>query len=220
MTFLLLPLISLVAVSGLAAYALGRGLTGSTTAGVTAALTWALWPNGVAWATPILPLAVYLLHRLAAGREWRDSLALGGVAGLSASATRSGPTITAIALVVSAIAVAIATGQWRSRALWSRLLAAAIVGALVVRVAAPLFRGLQLPHLTSGGVLWVFPGLVSIALGMFGAWRGCGSDARPSAFAGLTLVAAGLALQLPSVSTCGVALLAAIGVRAIERRAL
>jgi hypothetical protein len=138
-------LIASLALSGLAMHALARRVTGSDRAAVIAALAWACWPYRTAHllhlqlqALYFLPLALLALHRFAAARRWRDGVLLGVTAALQAISSVYYGVMTAIALVVAAIALAWTTGQWRARRFWWRgLAAAAIAGVLVAPVAWP-----------------------------------------------------------------------------------
>jgi hypothetical protein len=113
-------------------------------------------------------------------------------------------------------------------------------GVLAPRPAAPGERD------RSGAEHQMFPGVVLVTLAVFGAWRGRRSDAMPAAWVGLALVATGIVLSLGPegirplyaalyghvfgfeairapvrfavVAMAGLALLAALGVREIERR--
>jgi hypothetical protein len=131
-----------IAFSGLAMHTLVRAVTGSTAAAFLAGLAWACWPYRTAHLLHIqlqalyfMPLALLFLHRLAAGRRWRDAFALAVVTALQAIASVYYGVMTGVALVVSAPVLAIATGQWRSRRFWARLAVAAVL-ALVL--AGPL----------------------------------------------------------------------------------
>lgn len=134
-----LLLIGSIAASGLAMHALARLLTGSATAAAVAGLAWAIWPYRSAHLNHIqlqalyfLPLALLFLHRLVAKRRLADALALGCFAALQAVASVYYGVMTALALGVSAAALAVATGQWRSRTLAGRLIIAAATGALLL----------------------------------------------------------------------------------------
>jgi hypothetical protein len=137
----LLVLLSL-ALSGIAMHALVRSVAGSAPAAFLAGLVWACWPYRTAHllhlqlqALYFLPLALLCLHRLVAGRRWRDAATLGVVTALQAIASVYYGVMTAIVIAVSAVTLAVTTGQWRSRRLWTRLAAAAVL-ALVC--AAPM----------------------------------------------------------------------------------
>ncbi len=146
----LLLLLSLAA-SGLAMHALIRGITGSAGAALIAGLAWACWPYRTAHLLHLqlqslyfLPLALLALHRVASARQWRDAFALGGVAALQAISSVYYGVMTALALAASAIALASASGQWRSRRYWSRMAVAGVVGAaLIAPVAWPYWRTQQ-----------------------------------------------------------------------------
>ncbi len=146
----LLLLISLAG-SGLAMHALIRGITGSTPAAFVAGLAWACWPYRSAHLLHLqlqslyfLPLALLALHRVAAARKWRDVVAVGVLAALQAISSVYYGVMTAVALAVSAMALAWSSGQWRSRRYWTRLAAAGLVGAvLIAPVAWPYWRTQQ-----------------------------------------------------------------------------
>jgi hypothetical protein len=140
-----------IALSGLAMHALVRALTGSTWAAFAAGLAWGCWPFRTAHLLHIqlqalyfMPLALLCLHRVAAKRRWRDAAALGGAVALQMIASVYLGLFTAIMAVVAAIALAFATGQWRSRAFWSRCVGAGVLaGALCVAVLLPYARSQQ-----------------------------------------------------------------------------
>ena len=135
-------LIGSIALSGLAMHALARSVTGSDRAAYLAGLAWACWPYRTAHFLHLqlqslyfLPLALLALHRLAAARRWRDSLAVGVLAALQAISSVYYGVMSAIAMTVGAIALGWTTGQWRGRRYWTRVITAGAVGALLV---APL----------------------------------------------------------------------------------
>lgn len=114
-----LLLIGSIAASGLAMHAFVRAVTGSTTASVVAGLAWAIWPYRTAHlghiqlqALYFLPLALLFLHRLAARRRVRDAAGLAIFAALQAIASVYYGVMTALALGVAAVTLAVATGQW------------------------------------------------------------------------------------------------------------
>lgn len=143
-----LLLIASIALSGLAMHAYVKSVTASTPAAFVAGLAWACWPYRTAHILHIqlqalyfLPLAMLALHRLVAARRWRDSWFLGAMAGLQAIASVYYGVMTMVAVGVSAVVIAITTGQWRNRQLIVRLAVAAIVGtALVAPVLMPYRR--------------------------------------------------------------------------------
>jgi hypothetical protein len=123
-------------------HALARSVTGSGTAAYVAGLAWACWPYRTAHLLHIqlqalyfMPLALLFLHKVAAARRWRDALALGVLTALQAIASVYYGVMTAVGLGVTALALAIGTGQWRSRRFWTRLAVAAL---LAVVIAAPV----------------------------------------------------------------------------------
>lgn len=140
-----LLLIGSMAASGVAMHALARGVTGSTPAAVVAGLAWAIWPYRSAHlghiqlqALYFLPLALLFLHRLAAKRRLRDAIGLACMAALQAIASVYYGVMTALALGVAAVTLAVATGQWRSRALIGRVAIAAVLSVLLVApIVAP-----------------------------------------------------------------------------------
>lgn len=136
-------LIASLALSGLAMHVLARTVTGSDRAAVIAGLAWACWPYRTAHLLHLqlqslyfLPLALLVLHRFAAARQWRDALLLGVLAALQAISSVYYGVMTAIALGVAAVALAWTTGQWRARRFWSRALVAAAIGGVVVAPVA------------------------------------------------------------------------------------
>lgn len=144
-------LIFSLAASGLAMHLLVRSLTGSTAGALVAGLVWACWPYRTAHLLHLqlqslyfLPLALWALHRLVATRRWRDTLPLAILAALQAASSVYYGVMTAIVLTMAAATLAVTTGQWRSSRLWSRLAAAAIVGALAIApIAWPYWRAQQ-----------------------------------------------------------------------------
>ncbi|MDP1572058.1 MAG: DUF3108 domain-containing protein [Vicinamibacterales bacterium] len=133
-----LLLISMAA-SGLAMYALARGVTGSTAGAIVAGLAWAVWPYRTAHllhlqlqALYFLPLALLCLHRLVARPGAGRAAALGVVAGLQAIASVYYGVMTAVVLAVATPVLAWTTGQARARRLWAQVALAAAVGSLLV----------------------------------------------------------------------------------------
>lgn len=129
-----LLVIGSIAASGMAMHALTRAVTGSTPGAFVAGLAWACWPYRTAHLLHIqlqalyfMPLALLFLHRVVAGRRWRDAAALGVAASLQAIASIYYGVMTAVVLVASGVVLAVATGQWRGRRLWLRLTGAAVV---------------------------------------------------------------------------------------------
>lgn len=145
-----LLLLSLAA-SGLAMHLLVRSVTGSTAAAFVAGLAWACWPYRTAHLLHLqlqslyfLPLALWALHRVVAGRRWKDALWLAAFTALQAASSVYYGLMTAVAVAIAAIVLAVATGQWRSSSLWSRLAASATIGALLIApVAWPYWRTQQ-----------------------------------------------------------------------------
>jgi hypothetical protein len=143
-----LVLIGSLAMSGMAMHLLARSVTGSTSAAYFAGLAWACWPYRTAHllhlqlqALYFLPLALWALTRVAAGRRWRDTWWLGVFAGLQAIASVYYGVMTAVVLVVAAPVLGWATGQWRGRRYWGRIaIAGLIAGVLVLPVAVPYLR--------------------------------------------------------------------------------
>jgi hypothetical protein len=143
----LLLLISLAA-SGMAMHVLARSISGSTAAAFVAGLAWACWPYRTAHlahlqlqALYFLPLALWALLRVAAGRRWTDAVRLGLFAGGQAVVAAYYGLMTALTLVAAAPVVAWTTGQWRARRYWTRTMAAAAVAALMVApLAVPYVR--------------------------------------------------------------------------------
>jgi hypothetical protein len=138
-----------IALSGLAMHALVRAVTGSLPAAFLGGLAWACWPYRTAHLLHIqlqalyfMPLALLCLHRLVAGRRWRDALALGALTALQAIASVYYGVMTAIVLAVSGIVLAVSTGQWRSRRLIARVVVAAVIAVVL---AAPVL----LPYVRS-----------------------------------------------------------------------
>jgi hypothetical protein len=146
-----LLLIASIALSGVAMHALARAVTGSTPAAWLAGLAWACWPYRTAHllhlqlqALYFMPLALLCVHRLVAGRRWRDALGLGLTAALQAIASVYYGLMTGIVIAVSVVILAAATGQWRSRRLWTRVAAAGVVAAvLTAPVMLPYIRSQQ-----------------------------------------------------------------------------
>lgn len=134
--------------SGVAMHAFVRAVTGSTAGAYLAGLAWAFWPYRFAHLVHIqlqalyfLPLAFLFLHRVMAGRRTLDAIALGGVVGLQALSSVYYAVIGAVGIAVSAVALAIGIGRWRSSLIARRLvLAAAIGGAIVAPVGWVYWR--------------------------------------------------------------------------------
>jgi hypothetical protein len=241
-------LIGSIALSGLAMHALARGVSGSDRAAYIAGLAWACWPYRTAHFLHLqlqslyfLPLALLVLHRVAAARRWRDALALGALTALQAISSVYYGVMSAMAIAVGAIALGWTTGQWRGRRYWSRLIGAGAVGALLVapvvwpywitqqregfgrnlfeavQNSATLQSYTQVPHENlvygANGVMLprapregerdrrnnehqMFPGLVLIALGVFGAVRAWRTDAWPTVVTAVVIATAGLVLSL------------------------
>ena len=136
-----LLLLASIAASGCAMHLLVRTLTGSTPAAFVAAVAWACWPYRTAHllhlelqALYFMPLALLCLHWVVARRRWADTAKLGIVAGLQAIASIQYGLMGGVMLSVSAVALAVSTGQWRSYRLWWSFVVAAILALLV---AAP-----------------------------------------------------------------------------------
>jgi len=147
LTYNVVLLGSLIA-SGLAMHLLARTVTGSTSAAFMAGLAWACWPYRTAQllhlqlqALYFLPLALWALTRVAAGRRWRDAALLGVCAGLQAIVSVYYGVMTAVTLLIAAPVLAWSTGQWRGRRYWSRVTGSALLaGFLIVPVALPYIR--------------------------------------------------------------------------------
>ena len=132
-------LIASLALSGLAMHVLARSVTGSERAAVIAGLAWACWPYRTAHLLHLqlqslyfLPLALLVLHRVAAARRWRDAWWLGVLTALQALSSVYYGVMSAIAIVVGAISLAWATGQWRGRRYWLRIAVAAAIGGVLI----------------------------------------------------------------------------------------
>jgi hypothetical protein len=145
-----LLMIASIAISGLAMHALVKSVTASTSAAIVAGLAWACWPYRTAHILHIqlqalyfLPLALLALHRLAAGRRWRDAWLLGIAAGLQAIASVYYGVMTMIVIAVAGVALAVTTGQWRNRKLIGGLMLAAVVGAVLVAPVLVPYRRSQ-----------------------------------------------------------------------------
>jgi len=146
-----LLLLASLALSGLAMHALVKGVTGSIPAAFVAGLAWACWPYRSAHLLHLqlqslyfLPLALLALYRLAAARRKVAAVLLGVLAAMQAVSSVYYGLMTAIALAVGAVTVAGATGQWRGRRFWSRMVLAALVGAILVApVMWPYWRSQQ-----------------------------------------------------------------------------
>jgi hypothetical protein len=143
-----LLLIASIALSGAAMHALARAVTGSTAAALIAGLAWACWPYRTAHLLHIqlqalyfMPLALLCLHRVMARRRWRDAAGLAAALALQTIASVYYGLMTGVAVAVCAVVLAVATGQWRATALWSRLGAAALLSlVLAAPVLAPYAR--------------------------------------------------------------------------------
>jgi hypothetical protein len=243
-----LLLIGSIALSGLAMHAFVNAVTGSRPAAFVAGLAWACWPYRTAHllhiqlqALYLMPLALLCLHRVVAKRRWRDAIALAAATAGQAIASVYYGLMTVVAVLVASGVLAVATGQWRARRLWSRLIAAgALTLALTAPVLVPYARSQQAEgfgrtlfeasnHSAApksyaqvppenllygrGGVLapgpiaagardrtgvehQLFPGVVLVALAVFGLARNVRSDSRPLALSSLALVLVGVLLSL------------------------
>jgi hypothetical protein len=146
-----LLLLASIALSGLAMHAFVRAVTGSEPAAYVAGIAWAGWPYRTAQLLHIqlqalyfLPLVLFCLHRVMARRRWRDALALAVTTTLQIIASIYYGLMVALVLIVAAVTLACATGQWRSVRLWSRLAAAAMLTiALSVPTLLPFLRSQQ-----------------------------------------------------------------------------
>jgi hypothetical protein len=135
-----------IAASGLAMHACTHALTGSLAGAYLAGLVWSCWPYRTAHllhlqlqALYFLPLAVWAVARIAAGRRWRDAALLGVTAALQAVASVYYGVMTAVALVLATPVLAWTSGQWRRTAFWSRALAAAALAAAIVLPVALVY---------------------------------------------------------------------------------
>jgi uncharacterized membrane protein YhaH (DUF805 family) len=149
LSYNLLLLFSL-ALSGMAMHALVGGVTGSTGAAWVAGLAWAAWPYRTAHvihlqlqALYFMPLALLFLHRVVAARRWRDALVLGILTALQAIASVYYGLMTAVALVVAGLVMAVTTGQWRSPRLAIRLATSAVVAFLLTLPVLTLYARSQ-----------------------------------------------------------------------------
>lgn len=146
-----LLLIASIALSGLAMHALTRAVTGSESGAYVAGLVWACWPYRTAHLLHIqlqalyfMPLALLCLHRVVAGRRWRDVIVLAGATTLQFVASVYYGLMTGVVLVVAAVVLALATGQWRAARLWSRLAAAGVLTIVFsIPVMLPYARSQQ-----------------------------------------------------------------------------
>ncbi|MPZ18685.1 MAG: DUF3108 domain-containing protein [Luteitalea sp.] len=130
--------------SALAMYVFARSITGSTVGALMAGLVWGFWPYHFSHlihlalqGTYVLPLAFLFLHRLMAGRRWRDVVGLGVTAGINAASSVYYGVIGALGLAVAALALLVSIGARRRGALVGRLLIAGAVGVVVI---APILR--------------------------------------------------------------------------------
>lgn len=241
-------LLASLALSGLAMHVLARSVTGSDRAAFIAGLAWACWPYRTAHLLHLqlqslyfLPLALWALFRIAAARRWRDAALLAVFAALQAISSVYYGVMSAMATGAGALSLAWTTGQWRGRPYWSRLLAAAAMGALIIAPAVwpywttqqregfgrNLFEAVphsaamqsytQVPHENllygASGLLLprepaprqrdrrdnehqMFPGLVLIAVAVYGAGKGWRTDARPVVVTAIVLAITGGVLSL------------------------
>ena len=110
-------LIASLTLSGLAMHVLARSVTGSDRAAVIAGLAWACWPYRTAHFLHLqlqslyfLPLALLVLHRVAAARRWRDAVWLGVLAALQAISSVYYGVMAAIAIAVGAACAGVDDG--------------------------------------------------------------------------------------------------------------
>ena len=137
-----LLLLASIVLSGVAMHALTRTVTGSERGAYVAGIVWACWPYRTAHLLHIqlqalyfMPLALLCLHRVVAGRRWRDTFALAVVTMLQFVASVYYGLMTGVVLVAAGTALAATTGQWRASRLWSRL---AVAGVLAVALSIPV----------------------------------------------------------------------------------
>ncbi len=145
-----LLLLASIALSGLAMHAYVKSVTASAPGAFIAGLAWACWPYRTAHILHIqlqalyfLPLVMLFLHRFVAGRRTGDAVLLGVMAGLQAIASVYYGVMTMIAVAVGGVALAVTTGQWRSRKLIGGLVLAAVVGAVLVAPVLVPYRRSQ-----------------------------------------------------------------------------
>ncbi len=128
-----------IAASMLAMYVFVRSVCGSKGGAALAGLAWGVMPfrgahllhlqlQSLYW----LPLAFLFLHRVVAGRRWRDAALLGLFAALQAISSVYWGVIGALALAVAAASLSVGVGRWRSPALLGRFALAGVVGAILV----------------------------------------------------------------------------------------
>lgn len=141
-----LLLIASIAASGMAMHLFVRSVTGSTAGAIAAGLAWACWPYRTAHllhlqlqALYLLPLVWWALHRVAARRRWRDAALLAIFTALQALSSAYYGVMLIVALPAAALALAWASGQWRSRAYWTRLAAAGALAAVLVAPVASIY---------------------------------------------------------------------------------
>jgi hypothetical protein len=134
----LLLLASLVA-SALAMHVFVREMTGSAGGAYLAGLAWGFGSYRFAHLLHIqlqslyfLPLTLLFLHRVFAGRRWRDAAVLGLLYGLQALSSVYYAVIGGIGLACGAIALAQTTRPRRLSALAGRFVLSALVAAIVV----------------------------------------------------------------------------------------
>ena len=125
--------------SALAMHLFAREVTGSRWGALVAGTVWGFWPYHAAHlghlqlqATYGLPLVALALHRLVARPTWRAALALGAAGAFQAATSLYYGIIGAVGAAVSLVTLVIATGGRRTTRVLLRVVAAAIVGALLV----------------------------------------------------------------------------------------
>ena len=124
-------------------YACALALTGSRAGALVAGLAWGFFPFHFAHLQHLqlqglyfLPLAFLFLHRLMAARRRRDAAWLGVMGGLQAVSSVYWGLVTAVALAVASVVLAIAVGRWRSATILRRLLLAALAPEEAARLIA------------------------------------------------------------------------------------
>jgi hypothetical protein len=132
---------SLVA-TAIAMHAFARAVVGDERSSYVAGLAWGFGSYHFSHLIHLqlqslyfLPLTFLFLHRIVAGRRTRDAIMLGIVTALQAISSVYYAVIGGLALVVGGIALAAGVGRWRSTAVYRRLIAAALLAAVL---AAPI----------------------------------------------------------------------------------
>lgn len=143
-----LLLIASLVLSAYAMHVYVRGTVGSEGGAYLAGLAWGFGSYRFAHllhlqlqALYVLPLAMLYLHRTVAGRRWSDSMVLGALTGVQALSSVYYAVIGSLGLLVSGLAIVLASSRrGRLRVLTRLALAAVIAGGMTFPVGVVYYR--------------------------------------------------------------------------------